>query len=359
MPTRLPKKLKNVDHLRALLEILNENPDRYVPLSELKIKFKEKLDPDNELADGVLDNSLNNTLSFAVGINDKVGRPKFDTPAYLADIAQIWQTKLIEDEQFTIEGKKEWRYMIKIKGIEVLNQLELNKNIVSFNQSSDRASRSIGILTIFLVALAAIQILLFINSQPLLAPFIIPTEVVLGFIILGVMVVEKDMLFTSGNKRIAQNENGEKTKRSGISILIIGSIITLGLILGLWALFKYDNWSAATIQETIIGVIVAYALFVYGLILKDLILPIQTKLFAWLEKGCMKDWKKGDKKRRLILVPIAVFLRAIPIIVVIAWVALDFASAGVTQTVTYEVLGGITGAWALGLFFKDFGINPE
>jgi uncharacterized membrane protein len=165
------------------------------------------------------------------------------------------------------------------------------------------------------------------------------------------------MLFASGNKKIANNENGEKSKRSGIFTLIIGSIITVALILCLWALFKYNNWPVATIRETIIGVIVAYAIFVYSLIVKDLIIPIQTKLFAWLEKGLMKDWKKDDKKRRLILVPIGVFLRVIPILIIIVWVTFDFASAGVSQALIYEVLGGITGAWALALFFKDFGIN--
>jgi hypothetical protein len=57
----------------------------------------------------------------------------------------------------------------------------------------------------------------------------------------------------------------------------------------------------------------------------------------------MKGWKRNDKKRRIILVPIAVFLRVIPILIISVWLTLDFASAGVSQAVTYGVLGGITG----------------
>ncbi len=143
--------------------------------------------------------------------------------------------------------------------------------------------------------------------------------------------------------KMPRKANCEKPKRSGIVILIIGSVIALAVILGLWTLFKYFNWSAITIRETIVGVIVAYSIFVYGLIVKYLILPLQGRLFAYLEKKCMKGWKRNDKKRRIILVPIAVFLRVIPILIISVWLTLDFASAGVSQAVTYGVLGGITG----------------
>ena len=348
----VPEEVKHVKKLEALLDYFNSHPNRIIPESEIKNALGDKFD--------------GNTLTSASGIpessvfisnNELIKKNNFERATYYANLAKIRETSLIKLWPPEVGGTQ--GYTITPRGIEVLNELQLNKNIIKFNESSDRASRAIAILTIFLVALAAIQILLFIDSQPALAMYETPTEIVLAVIMFGVIVVERNMLFSAGNKKPAKNESGEKTQRSWISILIIGSVITLGLIIGLWALFKYDNWSVATIRETIIGVIVAYALFVYGLILKDLILPIQTKIFAWLEKGCMKDRENDDKKRRLILVPIAVFLRAIPIIIVIAWVALDFASAGVTQTVTYEVLGGITGAWALGLFFKDFGINPE
>ncbi len=354
----IPKRLESIAYLRTILEILNEESDRYVPKSEIKTKFLGRLNPNKELDDVALENSLNNTLSYAEGINDKVGRPKVDTAEYLANVAQIWQTKLIEMEKLPINGKQEDCYMIKIKGIEVLNQMQLNKNIINFQNSSDRSSRAIFILTIFLVALAAIQILLFIDSQPGLAMYSTPTEIILAFVMLGVIIVEKNVLFDSSNIKTTKNTD-EKPKGNGIITFIIGSVITLALIILLWALFKFDNWSVATIRETIIGVIVAYSIFVYGLILKYLILPIQTKLFVKLGKGFMKDWKENDKKRRIVLVPIKVFLRVIPILIILLWVALDFASAGVSQAVTYEVLGGITGAWVLGIFFNDFGISSE
>jgi magnesium-transporting ATPase (P-type) len=159
--------------------------------------------------------------------------------------------------------------------------------------------------------------------------------------------------------KMSKKSTGKNTQRSGIVILIIGSVITLILIICLLALFKFGNWSVTTISETIVGVIVAYAIFVYGLIVKYLTLPLQARLFAYLEKVCMMGWKRNDKKKRFVFVPIAVFLRVIPILIILVWITLDFASAGVSQTVTYGVLGGFTGAWALGIFFTDFGIKSE
>jgi len=189
------KKLKSVEHLGALLEILNDEPDRYVPLSELKKKFKEKLDPNNELDDNALialNNSLNNTLSYAEGINDRLAPPNsIHTPAYLADVAQIWQTKLIDREVQTVNGKKEDCYMIKIKGIEVLNQLQLNKNIIKFNETSKGASDMIIILTIFLVALAILQM---VDINQILKDLLL--------VILEVVLILVEVKFLYGDRRL-------------------------------------------------------------------------------------------------------------------------------------------------------------
>jgi hypothetical protein len=151
----IPPKLKSLEKLEVLLEILNEQSDRYVPDSELKTRFKEHLNPNKKLDDTTIENSFNNTKVYALGINDKVGRPSIDTPEYLAAIAQIWQTKLIDMEQLTINGKKENCYMITIKGIEVLNQLRNSKYSKDLLISSKRLEILTMILIIFTVILIA------------------------------------------------------------------------------------------------------------------------------------------------------------------------------------------------------------
>ena len=144
----IPPKLKSLEKLEVLLEILNEKSDRYMPDSELKTEFKERLNPNKKLDNTALENSFNNTITYALGINDKVGRPLIDTPEYLAAIAQIWQTKLIDMEQLPIEGKKENCYMITIRGIEVLNQLRNSRHSKGLLTSS----RRLEILTLALIA---------------------------------------------------------------------------------------------------------------------------------------------------------------------------------------------------------------
>lgn len=150
----IPPKLKSLEKLEVLLEILNEQSDRRIPDSELETKFKERLNPNKKLDNTALDNSFKNTKNYALGINDKVGRPLRDTPEYLAAIAQIWQTKLIDMEQFTIEGKKANCYMITIRGIEVLNQLRNSRHSKELLISSKR----LEILTIILIIFTAILI---------------------------------------------------------------------------------------------------------------------------------------------------------------------------------------------------------
>ena len=150
----IPPKLKSLEKLEVLLEILNEQSDRCIPDSELKTKFKERLNPNKKLDNTALENSFNNTTSYALGINDKVGRPLIDTPEYLAAIAQIWQTKLIDMKQLTINGKKENCYMITIKGIEVLNQLRNSR----YSKDLLISSKRLEILTMILIIFTAILI---------------------------------------------------------------------------------------------------------------------------------------------------------------------------------------------------------
>ena len=186
----IPPKLKSLEKLEALLEILNEQSDRYVPDSELKTKFKEHLNPNKKLDDTALENSFNNTKVYALGINDKVGRPKTDTPQYLAAVAQIWQTKLIDLEQFDINGKKENCYMITIRGIEVLNHLRNSRHSKGLLESS----RRLEILTFVLIAFTGYLIVysvasIIINCKGESACYTYPLEVGFGTVIVIAILV--------------------------------------------------------------------------------------------------------------------------------------------------------------------------
>jgi hypothetical protein len=147
-------KLESLKKLEVLLEILNEQSDGYIPDNELKTKFKERLNPNKKLDDTRLENIFNNTITYALGLNDKVGRPIVHTPEYLAAIAQIWQTKLIDLMPVSNEINKENCYMITIKGIEVLNQLRNSRH----SKELLILSKRLEILTIILIIFTAILI---------------------------------------------------------------------------------------------------------------------------------------------------------------------------------------------------------
>ena len=109
---------------------------------------------------------------------------------------------------------------------------------------------------------------------------------------------------------------------------------------------------AIIIYETIIGVFVAYAIFVYEYLVTFIfsIKKINTlqnfkKLAGW--KGLMKYIEVRS---------MLVLLRVAPIIGILLLVSFDF-SHDVNSSTLLGVLGGITGAWALFFFFTYLGIN--
>lgn len=157
---KLPN-LESLEKLNVLLEILNEQSDRYIPDSELKTRFKERLNPNKKLDNIALENSFNNLITYALGLNDKLSPPSIHTSEYLAAIAQIWQTKLIEMIQLPLDGKEENCYMITVRGIEVLNHLRNSRHSKEMLSSSKRIellARVTGILTIFLITITLLSI---------------------------------------------------------------------------------------------------------------------------------------------------------------------------------------------------------
>ena len=194
--TGLPK-LDSTEKLEALLNLLNKESNRYMSVTEIEGRLGNKFD-------GLV-------LLYAEGLNDKLGPSNpfgAHSTEYLADVAQIWQTKLIDRMDLIVNGKTENCYMIKVKGIEVLNQLQLNKNIIDFNESSYKTTIAIALLTVFLVVLGVLQIMiLLIQHKP--QWFTQPTQILVGLIMIGVIVIEYNLFKRNKfqkTKTILQNE---------------------------------------------------------------------------------------------------------------------------------------------------------
>lgn len=150
----IPDKLQSIERLEALLDFLNARPNRYVRRSEIEKGLGKKFD--------------NNALSYALGINDKLppankaGIPdpkECHTASYLADIAQIRQTKFIDVEMVYVNHskskQKENGYMLTPRGIELLNQI----HSVKYSKGILTSSKNLEWLTWILI-LATIVLLL-------------------------------------------------------------------------------------------------------------------------------------------------------------------------------------------------------
>ena len=157
---KLPK-LKSLEKLEVLLEILNEQSDRYVSYDEIEKEFIERVNSRKKFDEGDFKNKLINTLLYSEGLpelppaNTK-GIPKQNIPhtaSYLADIAQIRYTKLIDRMrlQLKVEGKTKEQdcYMITVRGIEVLNHLRNSRHSKELSESSRRLEKLTFVLIIF------------------------------------------------------------------------------------------------------------------------------------------------------------------------------------------------------------------
>lgn len=83
----------------ALLEVLNKQPDRYVPKEDVEREFRKRIDPRNKVDSTSLQNSLRNALIAAEGLpilspTNEQGLPDDFMPhtsEYLGHSAQILQ----------------------------------------------------------------------------------------------------------------------------------------------------------------------------------------------------------------------------------------------------------------------------
>lgn len=142
-------------------------------------------------------------------------------------------------------------------------------------------------------------------------------------------------------------------------ILVIGSSITL-ILYGLLIMAFYLKWSSATtVSETIIGIAVAYSMFLYQWLVIYYISPLSrwlTNLEAVIIRKFKLSYTMESKLRYAASKITKVLLRILPIIALLFLLAVDL-SYKVGLVTLDEILGGVTGAWAIGIFFYVFGLE--
>lgn len=341
-------KIEGDSRLETLLEILNEQPDRYIPLSEIKSKFKLRY---NEEIDQVaLENSLTNLSLSIEGLpelppTNKRGLPDNLTPhnaEHLANIAQIRQTKLIDRMRLKLKENdrlvEQDCYMITIKGLEMLNQLRLNRNIVKFNESNDRVSYAIALLTILLVTLYVIQILYQAISVP--KNLVIAA---LALIMVCVLVVEYKLLFKRSKKEIERKPAGK------LKQVIVITIFVLFFSLIIIAATKLFNWSDLAAQTTVTGLFGAYGFYVLEKYVLDAIL-VSNRILKYIISAIV----------------LIAFLFVLISSLVITQAALSLVSGFVgfqfvpiSQNILYEDFGGVVGSWAMYLITMVLGLKKS
>ena len=196
------QKLESLEKLEVLLEILNEQSDRYVPYDEIEREFMKRLNSRKKFSEVDLRNKLVNILFYSEGLPElppanAKGIPEQNVPhtaSYLADIAQIRQTKLIERMRLPLKEdsktKEQDCYMITIRGIEVLNHLRNSRHSKGLLESS----RRLEILTFVLIAFTGYLIVysvasIIINCKGESACYTYPLEVGFGTVIVIAILV--------------------------------------------------------------------------------------------------------------------------------------------------------------------------
>ncbi len=187
------RKLESIDALKSLLEILNEQVDRYVPYEEIEKLYNKRL-ISKEKDNVARSNHLKNALLYAQGINvlappNKKGVPDVRAPhtaSYLADVAQIMQTRLIE--RFDNPTTHEQGYKITISGMELLNQLKFGDSIEKIKGSSLRLENLTKVLMLFtaFLILTSFSILYIDTNGNLLKIF---WSIVFGFSLVLVLLI--------------------------------------------------------------------------------------------------------------------------------------------------------------------------
>lgn len=115
------------------------------------------------------------------------------------------------------------------------------------------------------------------------------------------------------------------------------------LLLGL-AYFKVEP--AIAVSETIVGVIVAYAIFVYEWFI--------AYVFSFKKIQALQSFRRSsgwkNRIKYIAIRSILILIRTAPILLILLLISFDFSIVKVNIETLREVLGGITGAWALGIF---------
>jgi hypothetical protein len=158
-----PPKLESLEKLEVLLEILNEQSDKYVPYNEIEKEFMKRVNSKKKFNEVDLRNKLVNILNYAAGylrddvpLSNETGSG-LSYVAYLADITQIRNAKLVIWWRCSKKGGKtrdQDCYMITLRGVEVLNHLRNSRHSKDLLISSKR----LEILTIILIIFTAILI---------------------------------------------------------------------------------------------------------------------------------------------------------------------------------------------------------
>lgn len=158
MATSKLLKLESAEILQNVLEVLNAQPYRYIPFREIEEEFNNAVNKRKKYDAIDIRNKLQLTLTNATGLNDQL-QPHMgvDTTSHLADIAAIWQTKLVIYMRLPLEekGKKTEQecYMISFRGVEILNSLKNTNNTKRLARSSKILEVLTAILSILTAAL--------------------------------------------------------------------------------------------------------------------------------------------------------------------------------------------------------------
>ena len=177
LKVNMAKVAGNTAVLEALLEVLNEQLDRYVPKGDIEREFKEKIDPRNKIDPTFLHGSLENALGAAEGLPilspnglDLAEGWERRRHEDLANSAQILQTKLIERMRLPIKNSngetvEQDCYKITLRGLEELNAIKLHKAINRFRESNESSDFIIAVLTFVLAAVGIVQVMDIINPK--------------------------------------------------------------------------------------------------------------------------------------------------------------------------------------------------
>lgn len=164
------------DDVYALLNYLYGCFPNYVAASDVQAKFNQVI------------------IEKACGITFAEARADASKLQDVAYVAQIRQTKWVE-LQFTNDQVS--GYAITPRGIEVLNQGKLNKNIELFKESSDKSNARVAVLTFLLAGVGVLQVLNILFPTPILTN---------GSIVGNSLIIQQHGMSTNNTNSLPSNQ---------------------------------------------------------------------------------------------------------------------------------------------------------